>query len=106
MVSRSLTFHTVFAALIAITPALATKFNVKPFKIDLNDSRLLSLARNTRLPTQPEYPDLGSTFGIDLDALHMLQQNWVTDYDWNAEQRRLNEYGISSTGCWLILTDL
>jgi hypothetical protein len=87
-----LTFHTIFAALVvAIVPTLATDFNVKPFKIDLDDSRLLSLARNTHLPTRPEYTGLGSTFGIDLDALRTLQQNWTTKYDWNADQQRLNE---------------
>ena len=88
----SLTFHTVFAALvIAIVPILATDFKVKPFRIDLDDSRLLSLARNTRLPTQPEYPGVGSTLVFDLDALRTLQKNWTTEYDWNAEQQRLNE---------------
>jgi hypothetical protein len=88
----SLTFRTVFAALvIAIVPTLATDFKVKPFRVDLDDSRLLSLTRNTRLPTQPEYPGLGSTFGIDLDDLRTLQKNWTTEYDWNAEQQRLNE---------------
>jgi hypothetical protein len=86
----SLALHVVFAALaIAIVPTLAADFKVKPFKIDLDDSRLLSLARNTRLPTQPEYPGLGSTLGIDLDALRILQQNWTTEYDWNAEQQSM-----------------
>ena len=88
----SLTCHTVFAALvIAIVPTLATNFKVKPFKINLDDGRLLSLARNTHLPTQPEYPGVGSTLGIDLDVLRTLQKNWTTEYDWNAEQQRLNE---------------
>jgi hypothetical protein len=86
------TFHMVFAALVAaIIPALAAEFSVRPFKIDLNNSRLLSLARNTRLPTRPEYPGLGSTFGIDLETLRTLQQKWVTEYDWNAKQQKLNE---------------
>jgi hypothetical protein len=86
------TLHTIFLALvIAIVPTLAIDFKVKTFKMDLDDSRLLSLARNTRLPIQPEYPGLGSTLGIDLDALRMLQKNWVTKYDWDAEQQRLNE---------------
>jgi hypothetical protein len=93
MICLTFKFHKVFAALVTtiVVPTLAADFNVKPFKIDLNNSRLLSLARNTHLPTQPEYPGLGSTFGIDLDALRTLQQNWVTEYDWNAEQQRLNE---------------
>jgi hypothetical protein len=70
-----------------------TKFDLKPFKIDLSSKvpHLKTLVRNTRLPAKPLYPDLGADKGIQLDFLSSLKEEWVTSYDWDAEQATLNE---------------
>ncbi|KAJ7347517.1 Alpha/Beta hydrolase protein [Mycena albidolilacea] len=71
-----------------------TKFDLKPFKIDISSkvSHLKTLVRNTRLPAKPLYPDLGADKGIQLDFLSSLKEEWVTSYDWDAEQATLNEF--------------
>jgi len=68
--------------------------SVNPFKIDLSSEvpRMLKLVKESRLPDKPEYPGLGSSFGIDLDVLKDLKRKWVDDFDWNKEQEKLNKY--------------
>ena len=67
--------------------------SVNPFKIDLSSEvpRMLKLVKESRLPDKPEYPGLGSSFGIDLDVLKDLKRKWVDDFDWNKEQEKLNK---------------
>ncbi|KAJ7884148.1 Alpha/Beta hydrolase protein [Mycena olivaceomarginata] len=71
-----------------------TKFELKPFKIDLSSKvpHLKTLVHNTRLPAKPLYPDLGADKGIQLYFLSSLKEEWVTSYDWDAEQATLNEF--------------
>jgi hypothetical protein len=74
-------------------PTNHTKFDLKPFKINLSSKvpHLKTLVHNTRLPAKPLYPDLGADKGIQLDFLSSLKEEWVTSYDWDAEQATLNE---------------
>ncbi|KAJ7872036.1 Alpha/Beta hydrolase protein [Mycena leptocephala] len=69
------------------------KFNVKPFKIDLSGEipRLKSLVKNTRLPAAALY-DAGQEKGVELGFLRELQTEWLTDYDWEAQQAKLNQF--------------
>ncbi|KAJ7277110.1 Alpha/Beta hydrolase protein [Mycena rebaudengoi] len=71
-----------------------SKFDLKSFKIDLSSKvpHLKTLLRNTRLPAEPLYPDLGPDKGIQLDFLRVLKEEWETNYDWDAEQAKLNEF--------------
>lgn len=70
-----------------------SKFDLESFKIDLSSKvpHLKTLLRNTRLPAEPLYPDLGPDKGIQLDFLRVLKEEWETNYDWDAEQAKLNE---------------
>ncbi|KAJ7883255.1 Alpha/Beta hydrolase protein [Mycena leptocephala] len=65
-----------------------------PFKIDLSGEipRLKSLVKNTRLPSAALYPDAGQEKGVELDFLRELQTEWLTDYDWEAQQAKLNQF--------------
>ncbi|KAJ7184615.1 Alpha/Beta hydrolase protein [Mycena filopes] len=82
---------TVAAAFVASTVA-DSDFNIKPFKIDLGSKipRLKSLVENTRLPAQPLYPSVGPEKGVELDFLRELRTEWVTSFDWEAQEVELN----------------
>ncbi|KAJ6585740.1 Alpha/Beta hydrolase protein [Mycena capillaripes] len=71
-------------------------FQVKPFKIDLTAKipRLKSLVNNNRLPDTILYPDGGrgsGAKGIELDVLQELRTDWLTKFDWEAQQAELNQ---------------
>ncbi|KAJ7184630.1 epoxide hydrolase 1 [Mycena filopes] len=82
---------TVAAAVVASTTA-DSDFNVKPFKIDLGSKipRLKFLVENTRLPAQSLYPSVGPEKGVELDFLRELRTEWVTSFDWEAQEAALN----------------
>ncbi|GKT47559.1 putative epoxide hydrolase [Colletotrichum spaethianum] len=67
-------------------------FNLRPFKIDLAKGvpRMLDLVRDTRLPEKPQYPGVGSNWGIDLDVLKSLQKQWLEKFDWKKEEKSMN----------------
>jgi hypothetical protein len=81
------------ACLLVATPFTtasdAQDFSLKPFKIDLaeNIPRLQSLMTNTRLLD----PDASPEKGIELDVLRELQGDWLTNFDWEAQQAELNQ---------------
>ncbi|KAJ7792309.1 Alpha/Beta hydrolase protein [Mycena olivaceomarginata] len=81
------------ACLLVATPFTTTSdaqdFSLKPFKIDLaeNIPRLKSLVTNTRLPD----PDASPEKGIELDVFRELQGDWLTNFDWKAQQAELNQ---------------
>lgn len=81
------------AAYAADSLVAAANFSVRPLEIDLSNGvpRMLSLINNTQLPDEPQYPGLGSTFGMDLDFLKGLQEQWLTEFNWNKEQKTMNE---------------
>jgi hypothetical protein len=69
-------------------------FELRPFKIDLSDRvpRMVRQIREARLPEAPVYTDTGTSAGITLSDLKSLQQQWLTNFDWNKEQISLNKY--------------
>ncbi|KAJ7671287.1 Alpha/Beta hydrolase protein [Mycena polygramma] len=78
----------------AVTAAgAANSFDVKPFKIDLcvKIPHLKFLLKNTRLPDKALYPSFGPEKGIELDFLRELQSDWLTKFDWEAQQAELNQ---------------
>ncbi|KAJ7235795.1 Alpha/Beta hydrolase protein [Mycena rebaudengoi] len=58
--------------------AVSAQFHLKSFKIDLNHEipRLRTLVGNTRLPEKALYPDAGPNYGIELDTLRELQNEY------------------------------
>ncbi|KAF7345580.1 Epoxide hydrolase domain protein [Mycena venus] len=91
----SLVLVAAFTAAIAATGANHDAFQVKAFKIDLTAQipRLQSLVANSRLPAKELYPDSGSgERGIELDVLQELQTDWLTEFDWEAQQADLNTF--------------
>ncbi|KAJ6594446.1 Alpha/Beta hydrolase protein [Mycena capillaripes] len=80
----------------AFTMASTTNnsFNLKPFKIDLTGEilRLKSLATISRLPAKALYTDGSGEKGVELDFLRELRTEWLTKFDWEAQQADLNEF--------------
>jgi hypothetical protein len=103
------------AACLIVTTAFTTtlaadtvknSFNLKPFKIDLASEipHLKSVVNNTRLPAKALYPDASPEKGIGLDVLQELRTDWLTKFDWEAQQAELNQSVSRSTfpGIYLI----
>ncbi|RDW61068.1 hypothetical protein BP6252_12451 [Coleophoma cylindrospora] len=69
-------------------------FNLRPFSIDLSNRvpTMLSKINETQLPDLPEYPGVGSSFGINLDTLKSFQQEWLTSFNWEKEQSSINQF--------------
>lgn len=95
------TFSYTFVALVAFVAAglgAATPVEkpsvVKPFKVNLSSEvpRMLKLVKESKLPDKPEYPGVGSSFGIDLDVLKDLKKQWLEDFNWEKEQDAINKY--------------
>jgi hypothetical protein len=82
---------TAFTTTLAATAA--GSFDLKPFKIDLAGEfpRLKSVVTNTRLPAKALYPDASPEKGIGLDVLQDLRTDWLTKFDWEAQQAELNQ---------------
>lgn len=77
----------------AVAPTLSDQsFNLRPFTIDLSRGvpRMMELIKNTQLPEKPQYPGVEIFFGIELDVLKSLRENWLNDFDWEKEQAYLN----------------
>ena len=68
-------------------------FNLRPFTIDLSRGvpRMVELIKNTRLPEEPQYPGVEPFFGIDLEVLKSLREDWLNKFDWEKEQAYLNK---------------
>ncbi|CAH0051433.1 unnamed protein product [Clonostachys solani] len=71
----------------------ASDFNLMPFQINLSAGvpRMLEFINDTILPAQPAYPGLGDSLGIDLDVVKSLKEQWLDEFDWDAEQRDMNQ---------------
>src|SRR6185369_11505003 len=69
-----------------------------PFRIAIAQDRLDDLRRrlaDTRWPDQ--LPGTGWEAGVPLDYLKDLATYWGTDYDWRAQEARLNEFAQFTT---------
>jgi pimeloyl-ACP methyl ester carboxylesterase len=66
---------------------------VVPFKIQVPETVLRDLEarlRNTRFPQ--EIPNTNWDYGTDLAYLRSLVSYWRDDFDWRAQERKLNEF--------------
>ncbi|KAJ7678529.1 Alpha/Beta hydrolase protein [Mycena rosella] len=69
-------------------------FDLRPFKIDLNSKipRLKSLLQNTRIPEKDLYLGVGPGYGVEVETLRALKDEWSGNYSWAAEQEKLNAF--------------
>lgn len=66
---------------------------VTPFTIDVPDAVLDDLARRLARARFPDQLDgAGWTYGTDLDYLRELTAYWRDEFDWRAQERRLNAF--------------
>jgi hypothetical protein len=98
---RNRAFSFFFLSLIGSPAAYAGSskngsLQVHPFKVDLGGDvpRMLDLIKHTRLPEKPEYPGVGASFGMDLDVLKTLQNEWLHKYSWQKDELYINRYVI------------
>ncbi|GAB2967674.1 epoxide hydrolase [Amycolatopsis acidiphila] len=64
-----------------------------PFRIDIPQARLDDLHARLDLTRWPdELPGVGWDHGVPLDYLKDLARHWRHEYDWRAQERRLNEF--------------
>ncbi|MFC7328130.1 epoxide hydrolase family protein [Marinactinospora rubrisoli] len=64
---------------------------ITPFRVDVPQADLDDLERRLRNTRWPEEPaDAGWEFGIPVGYLRDLAGYWRTEYDWRAQERRLN----------------
>lgn len=69
------------------------EFSIEPFEIRIPDAVIADLEERidrTRWPDQIE--DSGWDYGTDMSYLRELVRYWRTDYDWRAEERKLNRF--------------
>lgn len=81
---------------VSAAPVKNASFQVRPFKVDLSNEvpRMLDLIKNTRLPETPEWPGIGNSYGMDLDVLKSLQNEWLHGYSWQNDQSYINRYAV------------
>lgn len=70
---------------------------VQPFHVDLaaRVPRMLEQIRSTKLPAHPVYVNTGNAQGITLQDLKSFQQEWLKDFDWKTEQKRINKWDLT-----------
>jgi len=67
--------------------------SITPFSIAVDDTALADLEyrlMHARIPAAP--PDMGWSWGPDRQYMRELVRYWHQDYDWRAEERRLNRW--------------
>lgn len=77
---------------LARAQSAATSDAIVPFKIQVPETVLRDLQtrlRNTRFPQ--EIPNTNWDYGTDLAYLRSLVSYWRDDFDWRAQERKLNE---------------
>ena len=70
-----------------------TDTSIRPFRIEIPQADLDYLAdRLTKARWPSELPSVGWTRGVPLGYLKELAESWRTQYDWRAQEARLNQY--------------
>ena len=65
---------------------------IKPFRIDIPQSDLDDLAARLAATRWPdELTGAGTDYGMPLDVMQRLAEQWRTGYDWRAHEARLNQ---------------
>jgi pimeloyl-ACP methyl ester carboxylesterase len=63
------------------------------FTISVTDEAIDDLHRRVRQTRWPDtVTDSGWTYGLDLDWMKSIADYWLNQYDWRAQERRLNAY--------------
>jgi microsomal epoxide hydrolase len=66
---------------------------LRPFRVDIAQAQLDDLRERLRRTRWPdELPDVGWSYGVPLGYLKELTAYWCDEYDWRAEEKRLNEH--------------
>ncbi len=66
---------------------------IEPFRIDISDAVLDDLRERLRRTRWPgEIEEAGWDYGTPLGYLRELCEYWERDFDWRAQERRLNRY--------------
>jgi hypothetical protein len=77
---------------------------LQPFQIDLSSRvpRMLDQIKRTKLPAHPVYINTGTSAGISLSLLESFRTEWLTNFDWDREQKALNKYGFFTFDIWCL----
>ncbi|KAJ5703964.1 alpha/beta-hydrolase [Penicillium malachiteum] len=79
--------------LVGVVSVMAKEyFNLQSFRIDLSAKvpRMIQQIRETQLPNDPIYIDTGTASGMALSDLKSFQKEWLTQFDWNEEEKTMN----------------
>ncbi|MFJ9371041.1 epoxide hydrolase family protein [Nocardia sp. NPDC101769] len=67
--------------------------DIRPFRIDVPESRLDDLADRLRRAQWPnELPEVGDSYGVPNKRVRALAKYWLERFDWRALEARLNAY--------------
>lgn len=66
--------------------------DIRPFRIDIPQSDLDDLAERLDRTRWPRRLPGGRDRGVRIDYLRELVEYWRTEFDWRAQERRLNEF--------------
>ena len=65
----------------------------KPFEISISDEILADLRKRLAATRWPdELPGVGWEYGSNMDYLKELVDYWRNDFDWRAQERRINSF--------------
>ena len=66
---------------------------MEPFEIAISDAVLDDLRQRLSLTRWPdEMPGVGWDYGSNLDYIKELCEYWRTDFDWRAQEQKLNAF--------------
>jgi hypothetical protein len=82
--------------------SIPSTFDLAPFKINLASEvpRMRLLISSTKLPDQEVYPDVAPTFGIGLDQLKSLQEEWLNAFNWSESEALINRSACFLSYSW------
>jgi hypothetical protein len=80
------------------TSPTATATEPAPFRIEVADEQLTDLRQRLASTRWPDgLPGVGWQYGVPLDYLRELAEDWRTRYDWRAWEARLNAWAQFTT---------
>jgi hypothetical protein len=90
-----ITKPTVAFTLLATLATTTLAWDVKPFEINVPAEKIAhtkQLVQLTHLPSPQEFQGGGWEYGIPLDYLNELRDDYLGEYNWTKEQSKLNRY--------------
>jgi epoxide hydrolase len=74
----------------------ATAEEIRPFRIEISDAELEDLRdRLARARWPDELPGFGWTYGVALEFVVEITEDWRTPFDWRKQEAVLNEFRSS-----------